>query len=113
MKASSWPSQTSWSTTAVGDGRRGASPGVAPTEGTASQHPRGDEDQEDLGEDEVDEEERHAGDDHRLVDRLAHAGRRPACTLEPLVGGHDRGDQAEDGGLQLRLDDVGGLGEGR
>ena len=45
-----------------------------------------------------------------LRHRFADAG-RAALRRHPLVGGDHRGDQAEDGGLERRLDQVGRLGE--
>src|SRR5579875_386015 len=80
--------------------------------GRPSDERRGDEDQEDLGEDQVHDEQEDPCYDDRLVDGLADPG-GPSAHREALVGGDDRGEHAEHDSLELRLDDVLGLGEGR
>src|ERR1700709_952554 len=72
---------------------------------------RWDELEVDGTEDEVDDEEQQEGDHHRLVDRVTDA--LGATTgVDALVGGHDRGDQAEDQRLDQADPQVRELREG-
>ena len=61
----------------------------------------GDDLEVDGGDHGVEEEQQHERDDHGLVDRATHPA-RPAARVEALVGADDRGQPAEDDGLDHR-----------